>query len=279
MQTVIRLKRPLEESPSAALILNCSKKLKLEHPDAITESISTVFKFSATRSSTDEDITKQTTGIKNNLKEQFSQNYKSSNVDITNKLRVETQEHSKNERYKIVKFLRSNSNEDNPDECITVFDVELNEEIEKRAPNQKFVYDLYYTDAKFLETVDDYDISVVPTTGLFFSDDVYISDAESDDSNAENHYTNDYPNESDVESINEDDILEAMENCHIHDNSSSDEFNENEDSENEFDKLKRRYKSYNIDLSDTDGEDNVDSENDDDSEDDADKEDNYYSDY
>lgn len=38
---------------------------------------------------------------------------------------------------------------------------------------------------------------------------------DSDDSNAENNWRNDYPDESDMESINEDDMVDAMKNVCI----------------------------------------------------------------
>ena len=48
------------------------------------------------------------------------------------------------------------------------------------------------------------------------------SDDDSEDSNAESNWRNDYPDESDMESITEDDMLQAMKRCDISDLSSDD---------------------------------------------------------
>lgn len=54
---------------------------------------------------------------------------------------------------------------------------------------------------------------------LFFSpsEDQLDSDVDSEDSNAENNWRNDYPDEDDMLSINDDDMIEAMANVDIED--------------------------------------------------------------
>lgn len=46
------------------------------------------------------------------------------------------------------------------------------------------------------------------------------SDDDSEDSNAESNWKNDYPDESDMESVTEDDMLQAMKKCDLSDLSS-----------------------------------------------------------
>lgn len=46
------------------------------------------------------------------------------------------------------------------------------------------------------------------------------SDDDSEDSNAENHWMNDYPDESDMESVTEDDMVKAMKDVDLSDLSS-----------------------------------------------------------
>lgn len=48
------------------------------------------------------------------------------------------------------------------------------------------------------------------------------SEDDSEDSNAESNWKNDYPDESDMESINEEDMIEAMNRCDLDDLSSDD---------------------------------------------------------
>lgn len=48
------------------------------------------------------------------------------------------------------------------------------------------------------------------------------SDDDSEDSNAENNWKNDYPDESDLESVTEDDMVKAMTRCDLEDLSSDD---------------------------------------------------------
>lgn len=54
---------------------------------------------------------------------------------------------------------------------------------------------------------------------LFFSstEDQPDSDLDSEDSNAENNWRNDYPDEDDMLSVNEDDMVEAMKNVDLED--------------------------------------------------------------
>ncbi|XP_044752718.1 probable RNA polymerase II nuclear localization protein SLC7A6OS [Coccinella septempunctata] len=234
MQTFVRLKRPLEISPSDTLILNCNKKQKLESSLGVEGSLTTVLKFSGTQNSQNDDIAEHVTTLKNNLKQKILQKFKH-DLDLKQKLRLEAQEHSKSDRYKIVNCLRSNLSMEDPDNCVTVLDIEPHEEVHKTKSDEKYVYDIYYTDAKIVEEVGDFEISILPTSEIFDSEDVYNneSDQESEDSNAENYYTNDYPDESDVESVNENDMIKSMNRIGLDDLSSTDDeylhFNESKE--------------------------------------------------
>lgn len=66
---------------------------------------------------------------------------------------------------------------------------------------------------------------------LFFSptEDQLDSDLESEDSNAENNWRNDYPDEDDIFSVSEDDIVDAMGNINLEDDLLS-----SDDGEEEF---------------------------------------------
>lgn len=75
-------------------------------------------------------------------------------VNLTEKLRIETRERSKSDRYKIVNCSRPSLSEDFND-CVTVLDLEL--EQEDKSDRREFVYDCYYTTAKIPEENNDYE--------------------------------------------------------------------------------------------------------------------------
>ncbi|KAL3281478.1 hypothetical protein HHI36_004687 [Cryptolaemus montrouzieri] len=250
METLIRLKRSLDDSPSDTLILNCNKKRKLDvSTNESDEVLLAVLKFTGTQISQDEDIHKHIANFKNCSKS--SCNFKRHNVDLSNKLRLAAKENSKNSRYKVINCLRSNlETETKENDGLTIYDLELEH---NSRPDQKFVFDLYYSNTNVLDEVDDYNISIYPTLDslVFDSDEVYNNideeNDDSDDSNAEDNWKNDYPDESDVESVNENDMIEAMKNMDMNDIlSSEDELvycaENKEDYEYEVDELdKKKY--------------------------------------
>ncbi|KAK9879546.1 hypothetical protein WA026_006616 [Henosepilachna vigintioctopunctata] len=234
-EAIIRLKRPLEDSPLDTLILNCNKKRKLDAPTGAStsdlEPLVTILKFTGTQHSQDEDISKHVKDFKNNLKDKLSYGLKKHNVDFNSKLRAEAIKNSKDSRYKVINYLRSNVITDKyNNENLIIYDLEASGEFgcDDKKPDQKFVYDLYCADTNLLEDADDYNISIFPTSEslVFDSDDVYNIDEEDDDSedsNAENNRRNDYPDESDNDSINEDDLVQAVRNVDLDDTLSSED--------------------------------------------------------
>ncbi|CAH0556851.1 unnamed protein product [Brassicogethes aeneus] len=227
MAAVFRVKRRLDEEPSEALILNC-KKRKTD-PDS-DSNLSAFLKFAGTVK-TEENVLSH---IKKYTNDDTKSEFKKHTVNLTDKLRLQKREESKNARYKIVNCYRSNLNDDlensEVDEKLTIFDIETDcNENSKTVENKNttsepdYVYDLYYTNSDDLgdANLEEY-VSVCPLddpllfgtareNGLQASD----SECDSEDSNAENNWRNDYPDESDLESVNENDMVEAMQNVDI----------------------------------------------------------------
>lgn len=92
---------------------------------------------------------------------ELKENFKGHIVDLTKKLRTERQQKSKNNRYKIVNCLRSQSLDtsgvkDGSDSIqqtdITILDVEADTNGNKPQDSkteEKYVYDLYYTSSDY----------------------------------------------------------------------------------------------------------------------------------
>ncbi|KAJ8948891.1 hypothetical protein NQ318_005512 [Aromia moschata] len=239
MAAVVRVKRRLEETPLEGLILSC-KRRKISHDKETSTSknpelSAAVLKFAGTIKEDENVFThlkKQQIPELSDLKEQFKKHA----VNLTDKLRFEKQESSKSNRYKIVNCFRSQSiddpvTSDKSQSEYTVFDVEtdLNDNNSK-TENQnivesdvKYVYDLYYTnsddfgDAEVEDYVSVYPLSNALITGSTRDNGLNEPDSDdgSEDSNAENNWRNDYPDESDMESVNEDDMVEAIKNIDI----------------------------------------------------------------
>ncbi|KAJ8910990.1 hypothetical protein NQ315_010819 [Exocentrus adspersus] len=232
MAAVIRLKRRPDEEPLEAVILSC-KKRKLSTNGTEEAGLSTtLLKFAGTVRE-DENVVdhlkKERISEISELKEQF----KKHTVNINEKLREQMKETSKNSRYRVVNCFRSQNTGDNnciglncTDSAYTIFDIETdfndnnsrieNHNIDRSEP--KFVYDLYYTNSDDFgdADIDDY-VSVYPLSDPLMFDstctngaNIQNSEDDSEDSNAENNWRNDYPDESDLESVNEDDMIEAM---------------------------------------------------------------------
>ncbi|CAG9769098.1 unnamed protein product [Ceutorhynchus assimilis] len=233
MAAVVRIKRRLDEDPLESLVLNCKrKKSNGSKQSEEHEDLSAVLKLAGT-SQKEENIEallrKHRVGDAAELKEQF----KKHPVNISDKIRADLKESSKNNRYKIVNCFRKTLNsEDNEPQAscssaseVTVFDVETDHNSNEPAtvnqePSMKYVYDFYYTnsddfgEADIAEYVSVYPVNdplvfgSIRDNGLLDND----SDDESEDSNAENYWKNDYPDEEDLESVNEDDMIEAVKN-------------------------------------------------------------------
>ncbi|CAH1098518.1 unnamed protein product [Psylliodes chrysocephalus] len=240
MAAIIRVKRCLDEDPLDTFILKCKKRkvdLDSTTDDSAIEDISTaVLKFAGTIKE-DENILAHLKDKKLPDPEELKTNFKRHTVNLTDKLRLEHQEASKNSRYKIVNFFRSPSlDTSNKDKEVTILDVETdinqndaNTANKNSEADSRYVYDLYYTNSDFGEAqLEDY-VSIYPLndpliTGSTRDNGINDSDSEdSEDSNAECNWRNDYPDEDDMESINEDDMVKAMKNVELEDLSSDSE--------------------------------------------------------
>lgn len=92
--------------------------------------------------------------------DEIKEGFKKHGVDLTKKLRAEHQTHSKNNRYKVVNFLRSQNtqtrdeNDTDINSAITIVEVISNSSgnknnIDLHLEEAKYVYDLYYTSSDY----------------------------------------------------------------------------------------------------------------------------------
>ncbi|CAG9825301.1 unnamed protein product [Phaedon cochleariae] len=230
MTAVVRIKRPLNEDPLDALILNCKRRKLESKSESIEDGLqlsSTVLKFAGTLQKEDDILphlkTKYLDGV-----EELKTKFKKHVVSLNEKLRNEHQDNSKSNRFKIVNRFRSSINlSETPDTSeskyeITVLDVETDinkneaSEADQNVQQSKYVYDLYYTCSDDFPEIEDYHsvqhlMEFLPA-GSSVDTGVLDSDQDSEDSNAECNWKNDYPDESDMESVDEKDMVEAMEN-------------------------------------------------------------------
>ncbi|EFA03974.1 probable RNA polymerase II nuclear localization protein SLC7A6OS [Tribolium castaneum] len=229
MAAVIRIKRRLEDEPSDTLILNCKKrKTEADTQDQDAE-LSTILKFAGTVKNQEDTLSH----IKKPTKVELEDQFKKHSTDLSSKLRLQKQEDSKKNRYKVVNCFRSQSanleETNEPKAEYTIYDIETeNHDQISKDSDQNYVYDLYYTTSDDLGELDDY-VSMYPYNDVFMYGSVRDnglkeadSDDDSEDSNAENFWKNDYPDESDMESVTEEDMLQAMKKCDLSDLSSDD---------------------------------------------------------
>lgn len=237
MSTVIRVKRCLSEEPSDAVIVSCKRQKIGNDLDEVT----TIFKRTTTVENQDDDISKY---IKHTTKHKLEINYKVPVINLQNKLREQNEAAKKNNRYKVINLHRSagtssSTEAQKSDETdITIVDVEPNEAGDNL---KKYVYDLYCANSNNTPEIDlDKLISVYPLSDdlVHYDDSLENEECTDDsDSNEENNWRNDYPDESDVESITEEDMVRAMNTMGLDEGnafSSDDEdlvYNTNEDAE------------------------------------------------
>lgn len=103
--------------------------------------------------------------IKTTTKEDAEDRFRRHKVDIVNKLRQETQNASRESRYKVINCYRTKGVDVDfeelavqtlgEDDAYTVFDIELKEKTgddseEKSVEGPRYVYDLYYTQSDYL---------------------------------------------------------------------------------------------------------------------------------
>ncbi|XP_060517807.1 uncharacterized protein LOC132696790 [Cylas formicarius] len=243
MAAVVRIKRHLDEDPLNALILNC-KRRKLSCGENEEEK-SAVLQFAGT--SEEENIENLLNKYNVAKAADIKEHFKKPPIDILQKLRTEVKEQSRNNRYKIVnrfrQIIKINEECENlkSDPEFTVFDIETdfnrNDSTERNKNDSvipKYVYDFYYTSSDDLGDADLDELSVYPLMDSQYDPFIFgsmrdnglegkDSDGDSDDSNAECNWRNDYPDEDDLESINEDDMIGAVNNINLGEDLSSDD--------------------------------------------------------
>ncbi|XP_060815632.1 probable RNA polymerase II nuclear localization protein SLC7A6OS [Bombus pascuorum] len=232
MAAILRVKRSYYDEPSDALVISCKRQKITEDEDTEDEpsvSITSLAKFARTVKEQDENVEHLIQGYG---KDELQANFKQHHIDlkqILSKIREATKQASAKNRYKVVNCFRSLDNDENSEKKVktVVIDVEDSKSIAKRdsiGKDDNYVYDLYYVQSENDIFLDD-EVSVHP----FEQELVYDSyrdhgypeaECESEDSNSESNWRNEYPDSSYSEgSINEDDIREAVMNMRLEDGS------------------------------------------------------------
>ncbi|XP_028173875.1 probable RNA polymerase II nuclear localization protein SLC7A6OS [Ostrinia nubilalis] len=219
MSTVLRVKRKLEDNPQDALVLLC-KRMKTN-----SEEISpSLFVFLGTVDNQETTSVKQVVP-KSELKLKSSHNVN----DIIEKIRKDRKEASTENRYEVVncsRGLKDDSNKETED-LFDLVDLERKDEVQMGV---QYAYDLYKAakqdfDVSMLDnlvSIENYETNLI--YGSYRDNGLQPSDSEADDdddSNDENNWRNEYP-DTEHSSIDEDDMIKAMEKCDIEDDLSSD---------------------------------------------------------
>lgn len=283
---VIRVKRRITDEPFDKFVLNC-KRQKIYHDDEIganatvaeqNDDTKTILKLAATVSAEDDIKTHLTRLRKGDAEEIVRKVRKPGNV--IKKLRAQIKDDTQNSRFKVVNCFRSIENDANEESTegvssldITVVDVikedsgtNVGNEViggttaaEPSSSQDKFVYDLYLVHSGEQPTeIDINNYTIRPFDDLVYQandETLDDSDFDSEDSNDEANWRNDYPDTDDDQSIGEEDMRRAVEEIKIGsdaDNLSSEDEDYNygdepvhfidangEDDENEYDYFKK----------------------------------------
>lgn len=254
---VIRVKRRITDEPFDKFVLNC-KRQKICHDDenganAINptqnDDAKTILKLAATISA-DEDIKTHLNRLRKCDAEEIVQKVRKPTSNVINKLREQIKDDAQNARFKVVNCYRSiesdshiESAEGVESQNITVVDV-IKEESQSNAnavvdessaaepslQDDKFVYDLYLVQSGEQPTeIDINNYTIRPFDDLIYQvndDTLNDSDFDSEDSNDEANWRNDYPDTDDGNSVGEEDMRRAVEDLNFgsgDDNLSSDE--------------------------------------------------------
>lgn len=243
MSAIIRVKRKKTEEPLNAFVLNC-KKRKLNDDiieDLLTtkDEVSTIVKFAGTVESQDENTAVQITKLTKDEAKQLA--LKSRKPNILEKGRQEMRQNIQENRFKVVNCYRAikatddSSIENNKE--VTIVDVEKQTNSEQSSTSaatsssnndtnsDNFVYDLYLPETAEIPQTDNTDLvenyfSVRPFDDLVYEDQANDEDdpesEDSEDSNVENYFKNDYPDtEEDNSSIGETDMRHAINNMDL----------------------------------------------------------------
>ncbi|CAK1549609.1 unnamed protein product [Leptosia nina] len=209
--TVLRVKRRLEDNPQDALVLLCKRRKTDE--EEISPSL---FVF---RGSVENQEAKNVIQI---VPKDIKLKPKTDVDDIIKKIRQERKEVSSENRYEVVNCCRGLK-----DDAVNLIDLK---QLGEESDNVKYTYDLYTAikedfDISMLDnlvSIENYETDLI--LGTYRENGQDSSDAadDDDDSNDENNWRNDYP-DSEPSSIDEDDIIAAMERCDLDDLSTEDE--------------------------------------------------------
>lgn len=260
---VIRVKRRITDEPFDKFVLNC-KRQKTNHDLGIEEiganakitdqtDTKTILKLAATVS-VDDDIKTHLTRLQRSDPEEIA-NRTHKPVNVIARLREQLKDDARNSRFKVVNCFRSIENDADEKSAdgitsrdVTVVDV-IKEELESKSNNSeiegttitepsqsidKFVYDLYLVDSGEQPTEIDIDSYIIrPFDDLMYQvndDTLDKSDIDSEDSNDEANWRNEYPDTDDGLSIGEEDMRRAVEDLNFgseNDNLSSDDDDSN----------------------------------------------------
>lgn len=259
--SVIRVKRRITDEPFDKFVLNC-KRAKMcksssddsqQGDDNSSAATRKILKFAATINDAD-DITKHLTKLRKPEAEELAKKVRKP-PNVLAKLRQQFKDDTKEQRYKVVNFSRSEHEEGGPESAeaktaFTVFDVIKEEDSIVTAPTldisptnfmnrldpeamaklDKFVYDLYFceNDEEATEINPNDDITIRPFDDLLYQrTDECLNESDSncsEDSNEEGNYRNDYPDTDSDFSVKDNDIRNAVENLAISvDETSSDD--------------------------------------------------------
>lgn len=261
MSAVVRVKRRISEEPFNKFVLNCKRRKTSEDAsttetatvnllDSIDET-KTILKFAATIKSADDVITHINRLRKPDAEEVVRKIRMPTNVTSKNRQQLKTDLQSN--RFKVVNCYRSinggatensanltivdvvkedeKSNTSNADGDLTnAVDMLAEATASKPIVDENFVYDLYLIDGTDQNTEIDIEnlISIRPFDDLVYqhNDERFNdSDMDSEDSNDEDNWRNEYPDTDDDFSIGEEDMRRAVEDLQMgsDENLSSDE--------------------------------------------------------
>lgn len=288
---VIRVKRRITDEPFDKFVLNC-KRIKTGH-DTYEQSganahdsneidnTKTILKLAATVS-TEDDIKTHITRLRKADAEEIVQKTRKPDR-VIQKLREQFKDESQKHRFKVVNCFRSidtndlenmasSSSGSTQHQDITVVDVikedehptdsqtnEVNTAAAATASQNDFVYDLYVVQSGEQPTqIDINNYTIRPFDDLVYQindETLKDSDHDSEDSNDEANWRNEYPDTDDGLSIEEDDMRRAVEDLNFSTDSSEPSsvecmlkyaddpvihfMNESEDDENEYDYFKK----------------------------------------
>ncbi|KAH8377638.1 hypothetical protein KR093_006355 [Drosophila rubida] len=282
MPAVVRIKRRIDEEPHTAFVLN-GKRRRVQNDENAPATTTTntenkeelsqvLLKFAGTLDKQDDSATKQFAAARLNkeaAKELVCHQTNDPAIATAqrrDRQRQETQQTSREQRYRVVNCLRTTLQEDAEDApdasaiCgaqaaittdnreITIVDIEASQQQEQQPePTMQaqqlqqpadsdvgYVYDLYVpeneTEASYVDMMDDNYLSLRPVDEIVWED-CYNDgddDCDSDDSNQENYYTNDYPDD-DEQGASDDELRRKMDKLMFDDDDDDDEYVSSED--------------------------------------------------